>query len=172
MRLRQCRTHAAHLSAPFRCQSARLSGAVPINSVHLNSAIERAAERPLNILGAHGALPSRCQTTHPKAPSMFNCFLRRRQWCQLFCRDCPNERVVKSTDTGGFPGRMRRYHYHNRGMVMSRAASRTAQSWCASVQEGRPLERYFAGNLSAGALYAWLEDCQELTFCRRRKSHS
>jgi hypothetical protein len=52
---------------------------------------------------------------------------------------------------------------------MSSAASRTTQSWCASVQEGRPLERYFAGNLSAGALYAWLEDCQELTFCRRRR---
>jgi hypothetical protein len=46
---------------------------------------------------------------------------------------------------------------------MSRARSRIAQSWCASVQEGRFRERYFAGNLNAGALYAWLEDCQELT---------
>ena len=46
---------------------------------------------------------------------------------------------------------------------MSCARSHIAESWCASVQEGHPLERHFAGNLSAGALCAWLEDYQELT---------
>src|SRR5580704_10406861 len=37
VRLRQCRSHAAHISAPFRGQSARLPGAVSINPAQLNS---------------------------------------------------------------------------------------------------------------------------------------
>ena len=46
-----------------------------------------------------------------------------------FYRDCRNERVVEPTHTGGFPGRMRRHHHHNRGIVMSRVRSRAVESW-------------------------------------------
>ena len=41
MRLRQCRTHAAHISTPFRYQSARLQGAVSINPAHVIPATRR-----------------------------------------------------------------------------------------------------------------------------------
>src|ERR1019366_1810594 len=48
MWLRQYRAHAAHISAPFRGQSARLPGAVSIDPAQLNSTIKLAAAHPLN----------------------------------------------------------------------------------------------------------------------------